>query len=151
MRAYARVALILGLLLTPIHVPAMDLKTAVVESQGRLVIFTVEMATTAEARARGLMGRRQLAADAGMLFIFPSISRQTMWMKDTPLSLDMLFIAHDGRIVRIVERTMPFSTRLIASRQPIKAVLELNGGTLSHHGIRPGDRLLQPKLQISSQ
>jgi uncharacterized membrane protein (UPF0127 family) len=63
----------------------------------------------------------------------------------------MLFIAHDGRIVRIVERTMPFSTRLIASRQPIKAVLELNGGTVSDHGITPGDRLLQPKLQISSQ
>ena len=72
MRASVRIALILGLLLTPVHAPAADLKTAVVESHGRQLIFTVEMATTAEARARGLMGRRQLAADAGMLFIFPS-------------------------------------------------------------------------------
>lgn len=142
--------LLLGFLFLPMSSFAAGKEIAVIDRNGQQVRFHVEMAITPEQRAQGLMWRQEMPGDAGMLFIFPRISWQTMWMKDTPLSLDMLFIGHDGRILRIVEGTIPFSTRVIASRRPIKAVLELNAGSVSRHGIRTGDRLIQPKLQISS-
>ena len=108
--------------------------------------FQIELAITADQRARGLMGRRDLAPDGGMLFIFPAVARQVMWMKNTPLPLDMLFLDADGRIVRIVERTVPFSTAHISSRRPVKAVLELRGGTAGRLGLKVGDRLTAPAL-----
>ena len=109
--------------------------------------FTVELATTADQQATGLMYRREMAADAGMLFVYPPGSRVTMWMKNTLIPLDMLFIGPAGRITHIVERTVPMSTELIGSNGPVRAVLELNAGTASRLGIKPGDRVRHAAFQ----
>ena len=103
--------------------------------------FDIELAVTPEQMAQGLMYRRQMAADAGMLFIYPAPEPAAFWMKNTLIPLDMLFIAPDGHILNIAERTIPLSETPIPSAGPIKAVLELNGGTVSRLGIKPGDRV----------
>ena len=101
--------------------------------------FDVELAVTADQQRKGLMYRRQMAPDAGMLFLYDNGSQVTMWMSNTYIPLDMLFIAADGRITHIVERTVPLSTELIGSNGPVRGVLELNGGTASRLGIKVGD------------
>lgn len=104
--------------------------------------FKIEIATTGEAQARGLMFRRTLAPDAGMLFVYPVNGPIRMWMKNTYLPLDMLFVDDSGRITHIAERTVPHSTKIIRSNGPVRAVLEVNGGTASRLGITKGDRVI---------
>ena len=106
--------------------------------------FTVEMATTAAQRSQGLMNRPALAADRGMLFDFGTIAPVGMWMKNTLIPLDMLFIAADGRIVNIAENTKPLSLETVRSAGPVLAVLEVAGGTAKRLGIRPGDQVIHP-------
>ncbi len=101
--------------------------------------FTVELATTPREMQVGLMFRQSLAPDAGMLFVYPSDQQVAFWMKNTVIPLDMLFIAGDGHIRRIVERTIPLSTTPIPSVDEVRAVLEVNGGTAERLGIKPGD------------
>ncbi len=108
------------------------------------VVFNVEMAVTWRERAQGLQRRHYLAPDAGMLFDFGKSEPVVMWMKDTPLPLDILFITADGRILSIAERTRPLSTEMIPSRWPVRAVLEVNAGTVARHHILPGDRVIHP-------
>jgi uncharacterized membrane protein (UPF0127 family) len=103
--------------------------------------FTVELALTPENRATGLMDRQRMAADHGMLFRFDQTRDVLMWMKNTPLSLDMLFIAENGRIARIAENTVPFSETIIPSGSPVRYVLELNAGTAAKTGVAVGDRV----------
>jgi uncharacterized protein len=105
-------------------------------------VFEAHLADTPETRARGLMYVTVLDADRGMLFDFGTPRPVGMWMKNTPLSLDMLFIDADGQIVRIAERTRPFSTAVIASGTEVRAVLEINGGRSGELGIAVGDRVL---------
>ena len=108
--------------------------------------FTVELALTPEQMSQGLMFRRQLAPDAGMLFDYGRNQPASFWMKNTLIPLDMLFITGDGKIAGIHERAVPLSLEPIASPVPVRAVLELNGGTASRLGIKPGDRVLSPTL-----
>lgn len=109
--------------------------------------FEVEIAATPDQHRTGLMYRRQLAANAGMLFLYENGSRVTMWMQNTFIPLDMFFVGADGRITHIVERTVPHSTELIGSNGPVRAVLELNGGTASRLGIRVGDTIVHPAFK----
>ena len=109
--------------------------------------FLVEVAETGDQRAQGLMFRRQMAADAGMLFLFGGSEVRAMWMKNTLIPLDMLFIDETGKIVRIEERTVPHSERAIVSGGPVSAVLELNAGTASRLKIEPGDRVRHPAFE----
>ena len=106
--------------------------------------FQVELAVTPAQQAQGLMHRRSLAADAGMLFLYLRVRPVSMWMKNTFIPLDMLFLAPDGRIVRIVERTVPESLEVISSEVPVAGVLELNGGTAARLRIAIGDRVRHP-------
>ncbi len=106
--------------------------------------LAVEAADSAKERARGLMCRRELAADAGMLFVYPEDTPARMWMKDTLLALDMLFIAGDGRIVQVTEEAQPLSEDWIEARQPVRYVLELKAGSARRLGIKQGDRLVLP-------
>jgi len=106
--------------------------------------FTVELATTPPQMAQGLMFRQSLAPDAGMLFDFVAPSMATMWMKNTLIPLDMLFVDAKGQIVNIHERAVPGSLETIAAAAPVRAVIELNGGTAARLGIRPGDRVVYP-------
>ena len=103
--------------------------------------FDVEVMRTEAQRSRGLMYRKSMAANHGMLFNFDAPQTVTMWMKNTYLSLDMVFIRSDGTIARIAADTEPLSTKIISSNEPVLGVLELNAGTASKLGIRPGDRV----------
>ncbi|QDP27322.1 DUF192 domain-containing protein [Bradyrhizobium cosmicum] len=107
-------------------------------------VFSVEMATTEQEKQTGLMYRKELADGKGMLFDFNPEQEVSMWMKNTFVSLDMIFIRADGRILRIAENTEPMSTRIIASQGPARAVLEVVAGTAQKYGIRPGDRVGHP-------
>ncbi|WP_020591907.1 DUF192 domain-containing protein [Kiloniella laminariae] len=101
--------------------------------------FEIELAISPGQRARGLMYRREMASDAGMLFIYEEPQNIMMWMKNTYISLDMLFLDGTGRIVHIEEKTTPLSTRTLSSGGQVSAVLELNAGTVSRLEIRKGD------------
>ena len=107
-------------------------------------VFSVEMATTEEEKTTGLMYRKELADGKGMLFDFSPEQQVSMWMKNTYISLDMIFIRADGRILRIAENTDPLSTKIIPSGGLAKGVLEVIAGTAKKYGIEPGDRVGHP-------
>ena len=107
-------------------------------------VFSVEMATTEEEKQTGLMYRKELADGKGMLFDFSPEQQISMWMKNTYISLDMIFIRADGRILRIAENTEPLSTKIISSGGLAKGVLEVAAGTAQKYGIQPGDRVAHP-------
>jgi uncharacterized protein len=107
-------------------------------------VFSVEMATTAQEKETGLMYRKELPDGKGMLFDFSPEQQVSMWMKNTYIPLDMIFIRADGRILRIAENTEPLSTRIISSGGPAKGVLEVIAGTAKKYGIAPGDRVAHP-------
>lgn len=107
--------------------------------------FTVEVATTAQQLEHGLMFRKEMAKDHGMLFIFGMPQPIKMWMRNTILPLDMLFIDQDGTITQIVHNTKPQSANVIASVSgKIAQVLELNGGAADAYHIATGDRIIYP-------
>jgi uncharacterized membrane protein (UPF0127 family) len=107
-------------------------------------VFSVEMATTEEEKTTGLMYRKELADGKGMLFDFSPEQQVSMWMKNTYIPLDMIFIRADGRILRIAENTEPLSTKIISSGGLAKGVLEVIAGTAQKYGIQPGDRVAHP-------
>ena len=105
--------------------------------------FTVEMAISPEHQTVGLMFRPSVAPNEGMLFDWGQPRESSMWMRNTITSLDMVFIAADGRIVRIAERTTPYSLAPINSGGAVRGTLELAAGTAERLNIRVGDRVLQ--------
>jgi uncharacterized membrane protein (UPF0127 family) len=107
-------------------------------------VFSVEMATTEQEKETGLMYRKEVPDGKGMLFDFSPPQEISMWMKNTYVSLDMIFIRADGRILRIAENTEPLSTRIISSQGLAKGVLEVVAGTAKKYGIEPGDRVGHP-------
>lgn len=113
----------------------------IVTRDGKAHVFTVELAVTPRQREQGLMNRREMAGDHGMLFAFGETRQVLMWMKDTYLPLDMLFIGRDGRIRTIRENAEPLSEAIIDSRVPVDFVLEVNGGTVKRLGIATGNRV----------
>lgn len=106
--------------------------------------YEVEIADTDATREHGLMDRRKMAADHGMLFEFPSRAPVTFWMKDTYISLDMIFIDEDGTVRRIAERAKPMSEALIPSEASVTGVLELNAGQAEAIRLKPGDKVRFP-------
>ncbi len=114
---------------------------AIVTDDGRQE-FTVELAIAPADQTRGLMFRRALPADAGMLFLYNTDAMRAFWMRNTFVPLDIIFVAGDGRIAHIAQRTVPFLEATISSRVPVRAVLELNAGTARRLGIEVGDVVL---------
>jgi uncharacterized membrane protein (UPF0127 family) len=115
----------------------------IVTASGRHT-FEVELADNDASRAQGLMYRRSLAPDRGMLFDFKRVEPISMWMQNTYVSLDMLFIRPDGTIARVATNAEPLSTRTIPSGEPVLAVLEVVAGTAARLGIKPGDKVEHP-------
>ena len=107
-------------------------------------VFTVEIAKTVEERQRGLMFRKELPEGRGMLFDFKPDQHVSMWMRNTYIPLDMLFINGDGTIRRIAENTEPLSEKTIPSGGPVRGVLEVIGGTAKKLGIKAGDKVAHP-------
>ena len=119
-------------------------QTLEIASKTGVHVFSVELAVTDEERQKGLMFRRSLPPSYGMLFDFKRDQEVSFWMHNTYVSLDMIFIRADGRILRIAENTEPMSTRIIPSGGLAKAVLEVIAGTAQKYGIAPGDRIAHP-------
>lgn len=108
--------------------------------------FVVELAITPPQRSQGLMFRRELAPDRGMLFVFDHPQVVNMWMENTLIPLDMLFIDQGGEVVAIHERAIPESRRIISSGRRVAAVLELPGGSVDRLHLKVGDRVLSQAL-----
>ncbi len=124
--------------------PAAEFQNLEIVSKTGVHVFSVEVAVTDEERARGLMERRSVPEGTGMLFKFEPDQIIRMWMHNTYVSLDMIFIRSDGRIVSIAENTEPLSDRTISSAGPARGVLEVVAGTARKLGIAPGDRVAHP-------
>ena len=104
--------------------------------------FTIEVARTPEEQARGLMFRKSLPADGGMIFPMTPPREASFWMKNTLIPLDMIFVRVDGSIARIAANTEPHSLTPVSSLEPVAAVLELGGGRAAALGIVEGDRVI---------
>ena len=144
-RVFILFALLFGLVLGPSPRPfAAEQQTLEIATKNGVHTFAIELVKTNEERARGLMYRKQVPEGRGMLFDFTPEQDVLMWMKNTYVSLDMIFILGDGRILRIAENTEPLSERIISSGGPVRAVLEVVAGTAKKLGIAPGDRVAHP-------
>lgn len=140
--ASAAAYLFLCLALTAFAAETFDTQPlTIVTRDGKSHVFTVELAVTPRQREQGLMNRREMAPDHGMLFAFGETRQVFMWMKNTYLPLDMLFIGKDGKVRTIKENAEPLSESIIDSQGPIDYVLELNGGTVKRLGIRTDNRV----------
>ena len=116
------------------------------ETAGGPQIFQIEVADTPEQRRVGLMYRRSMPADHGMLFDFGRPQDVSMWMENTYVSLDMVFVGENGRVTRIAENTEPLSTRIISSDGPARYVVELVAGAARRIGLKPGDKVVHPRV-----
>jgi uncharacterized membrane protein (UPF0127 family) len=123
---------------------AADMNTVEIVSKTGVHVFQVELAVNDAERAHGLMDRKELPEGRGMLFDFQREQDVAFWMKNTYIPLDMIFIRANGRILRIAENTTPLSEQMIPSGGPVRAVLEVIGGTARKLGIAPGDRVAHP-------
>ena len=110
-----------------------------VTSDDERIAFSVEVADTPEAQARGLMFRTELGDNEGMIFPYDGTRAQSFWMKNTPLPLDIIYIGPDRRISNIAAETEPYSLDPVYSVGPVLGVLELRGGRAAELGIEPGD------------
>lgn len=127
--------------------PGASLVDITISSDNKRHNFRVELARNDADRARGLMFRQSMPADQGMLFDFERDQMVSMWMRNTFIPLDMVFVFADGRIHRIEHRTEVQSERTISSGVPVRAVLELNAGTAEKLGLKSGDRLIHPMFR----
>lgn len=93
------------------------------------------------------MYRQYMAPDEGMLFLMGETKEQTFWMRNTLIPLDMLFADREGVVRHIQERAVPLSEAIISSEEPVRAVVELNGGTVGRLGLKVGDRLVHPMFR----
>ena len=126
--------------------PALPTETITIDTKAGPHAFTVEVAADDESRERGLMYRTAMAPDAGMLFDFRTPQLESFWMENTVLPLDMLFVRADGTIARVKSNATPYSRENIPSGEPVKVVIELNGGRAAALGIVEGARVHAPQL-----
>ena len=116
---------------------SLPVTTVVIDSDHGPVTFRAEVADDSASQERGLMYRKQMPANAGMLFDFHRPQYENFWMKDTILSLDLIFIRQNGTISSIAPNAVPLSEVTIPSAEPVRAVLEINGGRAAQLGIEP--------------
>ena len=135
-------------LLVACFIAFLPLVTTSCASSGERITATVngsrlylEVASTESARAQGLMYRKELARDAGMVFIFPETAQHSFWMKNTPLSLDIIFLDQEKQVVGIIESAVPYSTRSVGVSAPSKYVIEVNAGVADELKIEIGTRV----------
>lgn len=146
-------ALFLALLLAfPAAAEGMAVSTLKITGpDGKTHEFKVEVAASAPSRATGLMNRKKLAAGRGMIFVFPQPKEVIMWMKDTLIPLDMLFIDAQGKVFNIAENAKPMDETIIPSRGLSAYVLELAGGEATRLDLAPGDKVSGPALDFKAR
>lgn len=136
--------LVIAVLWLALAPAAQAAETLEIVGKSGVQVFSVEVMRTPDERAKGLMYRRELPEGRGMLFDFSPEQNVSMWMKNTYISLDMIFIRADGRILRIAENTTPESEAIIPAGGPVRGVLEVIAGTAKKYGIAPGDKVAHP-------
>ena len=150
-RIWSVTALVLAALLTWIAVqthrtagafafPLSQMEIA--RADGTKASFRIEVATSPQQQERGLMFRKKLAPDAGMLFLWPQDQPVSMWMKNTVIPLDMLFVAHSGVITKVIANAVPYDLTPLSSDGLVRAVIEIGGGEAARKNIKVGDRVL---------
>lgn len=117
---------------------------------GPPAVYELELARTAAARARGLMGRTELPDRGGMLFDFGTEERAVFWMRDTPIALDILFVSAGLRVVEVIANARPNSDRLLPSKAPVRYAVELAAGEAARAGVEPGATLTLPAAYPAS-
>ncbi len=122
-------------------------ETAVLKTSSGDHPIEVEIADTPKSREIGLMNREELAEGAGMLFDFHESRPVSMWMKNTLIPLDMVFIDKAGTVVRVARNAKPHSLEVIPSGKPVRYVLEINGGAAATYGVKAGDRIEHPIIK----
>lgn len=148
-RRAARISLVL-LALAACSRAALEPQVVVHAAAGDAIV-SVELARTREAQARGLMYRTELAEGTGMLFVFDDETERAFWMSNTPIPLDILYIRGDSTIATIASNTTPYSEKKIPSRAPVRYVLEVPGGWAGRHGVKTGDRITLPNLDVAGE
>ena len=133
----------------PEHLNVSDL--TIETSSGQSYEFRVYEAVTPPDRSRGLMYVEELGEKEGMIFVSGANAVSSMWMKNTPIPLDLLFLRADGAISSIAADMIPYSRKPVSSREPVFAVLEVNGGMCEKLGIKPGDRVFHSFLSNPRQ
>jgi uncharacterized membrane protein (UPF0127 family) len=139
---FAAASFVLAALPGVAHAQALEPLT--VKSGDKVHAFQVEVADSEEETQRGLMNRAELGKDRGMIFDFGQPRETGMWMKNTLIPLDMLFLDTDGTVLAIAENARPHSLRVINPGFVVKGVLEINGGQSAELGIKPGDTVVHP-------
>ncbi|MGA8169879.1 MAG: DUF192 domain-containing protein [Methylocystis sp.] len=109
--------------------------------------FQIEVARTERQLHTGLMNRRSMAPDHGMLFLFPKEQQVSMWMKNTYIPLDMVFVSRKGRVTEVAADAVPMSEAIITSETPAYAVIELNAGAARAMGLSVGDEIRHPSFK----
>jgi uncharacterized protein len=132
-----------GLVQRPVEIPFRhDGRLQFMREDGSPIVeIDIEVAATDSARTRGLMQRTSLPERSGMLFLMPRTDRHSFWMANTPLSLDIMFIAPDSHIVNIAKYTRPYSQQAVVAEAPSRFVVETQAGFADTYGIVPGDRI----------
>lgn len=115
-------------------------------SDGAAISFEIEVVATEATRAQGLMFRKEMAADRGMLFVYPDTAKRAFWMKNTPLPLDIVFLNDRGVVCSIARSTTPFSLDIIPSGCGAQTVLEVNAGVAADVGLKIGAAARHPSI-----
>ncbi len=132
--------------ITEAQPPLPEVQLTITDQSGHDHVFTVELARTQHQQEVGEMFRKEIAPDHGMLFVWPASQDSAMWMRNTFVSLDMVFIDGQNRIHAIEEHTIPLSEGIISSHGPVRAVLEVPAGTTERLGLVVGDRVMSSAL-----
>jgi uncharacterized membrane protein (UPF0127 family) len=121
-------------------------KLGILNAQDKVQTFNIEVALDPASQAKGLMFRQSIADDYGMLFVYDEVKEIQMWMRNTVVPLDMIFIGTDNKVSHIVENARPYDERVISSAEPARAVLEVKAGQVAARGIKVGDQVSSPYL-----
>lgn len=146
-RAILMALFLLGAAPVAVQAQSLAIETITIVTASGPQTLEVEVADTNTSRERGLMFRRAMPQNHGMIFLFGAERTITMWMRNTYLPLDMIFVRADGSIAHIAANTEPFSEDVISSGSPVSVVIEVNGGAAGKLGIKPGDRVETPLLK----
>lgn len=133
--------------LTPLAACSSSDTRLVIQTDKGEFAFNIEVVDTPETRQKGLMFRQSLAPDAGMLFDFQREQMTSFWMQNTLIPLDMIFISPDGEVKTVHVNARPLDTTGISSQVPVQFVLEIPGGRSVEIGLKPGDRIVHPRMQ----